>query len=382
MTNTLRHVALLLGLGAVAVGCEQPLNPADAEADTAEAGALMSVRGQGHPLTPAAFDIAAAPDGSILVTENTTIRALRNGTYSSIITVPAMAGAAVNGIAAIGSGAYFATTGGPDQAEGAGLWRVSQGRARLVADIGAFERAHDPDAWAGPGWKDPRCEEDPAQGFTAGPQSNPYHLAVLSGSAALVADAAGNALLLARTSGAVELVAVLTPPVDDAGEYMVLSTLPDGTDCYVQPVPTTVAVAPGGDYYVGELTGLTLGDLTGTVPTLSRVWRIDGGARDAVCPSDACHEVISGLTSVVDLAFGPDRMLYVAEMDANGWFAGAILGMQAGGRLNRCDPETGTCEAVAGDLGLLGAITFDRRGQLWTLENGTTAPLVRRLDLP
>ncbi|HSJ23242.1 MAG TPA: ScyD/ScyE family protein [Longimicrobiales bacterium] len=374
--------AVLLGVAALAAGCDQPLNPAEAGGDAVAVAAGLSVRGETHPVSPAVFDIAAAPDGSILVVENTTVRALRGGVYTSIITVPTEPGATTNGIAAIGAGAYFVTSGGLDKAEGAGLWRVSQGRARLVADIGAFERMHDPDAWAGPGWKDRRCEEDPAQGFTEGPQSNPYHVTALSGSRALVADAAGNTVLLASTTGAVDLVAVLTPPLDDEDEYMVLFSLPDGTDCYVQPVPTAVAVGPEGDYYVGELTGVTPGDLMGVAPTLSRVWRIDGGSLNVVCPSDDCRELVSGLTSVVDLAFGPDGMLYVAEMDANGWFAGAILGMRAGGRVSRCDPTTGACDVVAEDLTLPGAITFDRRGDAWILENGTVAPMVRRLELP
>src|SRR5690606_18314609 len=112
-------------------------------------------------------DIAAAPDGSILVAEGSTVREIRRGRIGTVSEVPTQPGSPVNGLVAVGRGNYFATSGGLDLAEGAGLWRVSRGSARLVADIEAFETQHDPDALEGPRWKDQRCEEDPIQGFSA-----------------------------------------------------------------------------------------------------------------------------------------------------------------------------------------------------------------------
>lgn len=329
-----------------------------------------------YQFSAAVYDIAAAPDGSILVAENTTIKQIRRGLVADVVTVPTLPGVPINGLAAIGTGNYFAASGGLDLAQGAGVWRVSPGGARLVADIEAYETAHDPDAHAGTQWKDQRCEEDPAQGFTAGPQSNPYHITALSGSDALVADAAGNTVLLTKTNGAIELVAVLTPPVDQNGEPRVLFPLDADTDCYVQPVPTSVAVDDEGAMYVGELTGAP------AVPGWSRVWRIEPGAKNIVCPSDDCQEIISGLTSVIDVAFGPDGRLYVVEMDRNGWLAGLILGNPAGGTIRSCDTGTGACGIVADDLLFPGAITFDKRGDLWVLEDGIGSPTVRRVHLP
>jgi hypothetical protein len=329
------------------------------------------------------FDIDATPNGGVLVADayGGTIHEIRNGSISQLATIPIPAttpASSVNGLATIGRGDFFATTGGGDLAAGATLWRVSPSGARVVADIEAYEIAHDPDALAGPKWKDQRCEAiDP---FNAGPQSNPYHLAARSGGEALVADAAGNTLLSARTNGRIDWVAVFTPPVADGSsslepaDWMPLFALADGTDCYVQPVPTSVAIGPDGATYVGELTGVP------ATPGLSRVWRIAPGARNVVCPSAACQVVVSGLTSVMDVEFGPDGHLYVVEYDANGWLA-AVTGGGAGGTVKRCHVGTGHCDLIAGGLALPGAITFDRSGTLWLLEN-TFAPTVRTLALP
>lgn len=331
------------------------------------------------------FDIAATPNGSILVADayTGTIHEIRNGESSPLASIPVpdtgSFPSGVNGLAAIGRGNFFATTGGGDLAAGAKLWRVSPGNARMVADIEAFEIARDPDSSIGPAWKDPRCEA--VAPFSEGPQSNPYHLAALSGGEALVADAAGNSLLSARTDGRIEAVAVFTPPVvgggssSDPADWMTLFQLPDGADCYVQPVPTAVAIGPDGAYYVGELTGVP------AVPGLSRVWRIEPGARNVVCPSVDCQVAISGLTSVIDVAFGPDGQLYVVEYHADGWLS-AFSPNPFDGTVKRCDVQTGQCITVADELPLPSAITFDKSGAAWLLESNIVAPTVRRLALP
>ncbi len=334
------------------------------------------------------FDIAAAPEGRIFVAETvmpgnepsagqsvSVIKQILKGAIEKIGEIQTMKGSPINGLASVGGQeAYdlYASSGALDRATGGKLFYVgSSGQA--MADIGAFERKNDPDATFGPQWKDPRCEVAP---FSPGPQSNPYHLTMLSSGTALVADAAGNTLLSVKTGGEIELVAVFTPPTADGSsssnpaDWLVLFELKDGTDCYVQPVPTSVAIGPDGDYYVGELTGAVAEGL----PTgLSRVWRIEADARNVVCPSEDCQVVISGLTSVIDVAFGPHGNLYVLEYDKNSWLAPFIPAI-AGGTLKRCDAEAGTCENVATNLVLPGAITFDTRGDLWVLENNIGIP--------
>ncbi len=378
----MRHLhtasAVALTLAVSVVGCADPVAGPDQSTEplTAPVEASRGAPDGPYRFAAAVFDISAAPDGSILVAQNTTVREIRRGGgVGEIVTIPTTAGSAINGLAAVGRRSFFATSAGQDLAVGAGLWRVSNGGARLVADIEAFETARDPDAAV---WKNVGCEFIPDV-FQAGPQSNPYHLAALSGSEALVADAAGNTLLWAKTNGEIDAVAVFTPPLDASGDYRVLFPLNDDTDCYVQPVPTSVAVGPEGDYYVGELTGATPdpADAIG----LSRVWRIEAGARNVVCPSTDCTLVIDGLTSVIDVAFGPDGKLYVVEYDENGWLA-AISGNATGGTINRCDVNTGACSVVAGGLVLPGAITFDKWGDLWVVENNIISPSVHRVDLP
>lgn len=143
--------------------------------------------------------------------------------------------------------------------------------------------------------------------------------------------------------------------------------------------------------FVGELTGVT--GLTADGPLyesgLSRVWKIDADAQHAVCSEgqgDPCEVAIEGLTSVIDVAFGPDGRLYVAEFDTDGWLAGSA-GESAGGAVLACDVsddlpiDRDACDEVVEPTGVLvDAITFDKWGGLWVLENGLFAPEVRRIS--
>lgn len=360
-------VALVFALGFSLSGCDSASTASEPD------GRLTTAALEGvYEFAAPVYDIDAAPDGSILVAEGTTIKEIRRGGVQEVVRIPTVLDSAITGLAAIGRGNFFATSGRLfDQDETADLWRVSRGGARLVADIGEFDTEHDPDAFAGPQWKDQACEVVPP--FLGGAQSDPYHLEALSGGEALVADAAGNTLLSVGTQGDIDWVAVFTPPLDENGEWRVLPLDVD-TVCYVEPVPTSVAVGPDGAYYVGELTGATPdpADALG----LARIWRIEAGSRNVVCPSDACREVVSGLTAVIDVAFGPDGRLYAVEFDANGWLA-ALSGDAAGGTIKSCDVDTGECDLVEDGLVLPGAITFDKWGNLWVLENGIFAPTVR-----
>lgn len=337
------------------------------------------------------YDIAAAPDGSVLVGENGgdafTVKEIRKGEIGLVAEIDAET--AINGLAAIGRGDFFLTTMGTDLAQDGELWRVSRGVAREVADLAAFERNNDPDAFAGPQWKDQLCEA--IDGFSAGPQNNPFHVTALSGGTALVADAAGNTLLSATTSGAIDWRALFTPPVDANGDWLIRWFAGENEDipCYVQPVPTSVAVGPNGDLYVGELTGAKT-EFPVNIPDdfpigLSRVWRIDAGANNVVCsqtdPSPDCELIIDGLTSVIDLAFGPDGNLYVVEYDESSWFSLFIPGTATGGTISAYDTAGNLIETVATGLDFPSAITFDKWGNLWLLENNATgaAPTVRQL---
>jgi len=73
--------------------------------------------------------------------------------------------------------------------------------------------------------------------------------------------------------------------------------------------------------------------------------------------------VLTGLTSIIDLAFGPDGKLYVAQLDDAGWPT-IEGGGGVGGSVHACDVATGTCQTVASGIPMLTSIAF-RGGTLW-----------------
>jgi hypothetical protein len=348
------------------------------------------------------FDIAALPNGGILVADFATVREIRGDRVRDVITLPLVEGEGpigtsavtfINGLQPIGNDNFFATRSGLDLAVGAALFRATRGNTRLVADIEAFTIGDWPEGELGqvPEWKNLDCE--PPGGFSAGPQTNPYHLTALSGSEVLIGDAAGNSLLHAKTNGQIEVVAYFDPVVDPVtGERLVQFPLDSETDCPVEPVPASVAVGPDGAYYVGELTGTTAENFGG-MPTpvgIASVWRIEPGSRNVTCshsPSSDCAKVLTGLNSVIDIEFGPDGYLYVVEYEQNGFLATVAPGLGiplAGGTVKKCDVTDKTCEIIVdegaegGLLLLPGAVTFDRWDNLWLLDN-VFAPTVRRI---
>ena len=67
-----------------------------------------------------------------------------------------------------------------------------------------------------------------------------------------------------------------------------------------------------------------------------------------------------GFTSIIDLAFGPDGLLYVTELDEGSWAAIEIFGTPKGGTINACSVQWGFCYEVADDIPQPTAIAFDR----------------------
>lgn len=300
------------------------------------------------------FGLATAPNGDILVADAGA--GIANQWGGLEIELPRVAA-----VDPIGRGSMWAVTGGSDTEEdsGQGLYHVSQGQTRLIANLFAFEAANDPDDPDGPG---PDANVD----------SNPYDVAG-AGSYALVVDAGGNDLLRVDRRGNVELVAVFPRELVSTANFNELAGCP-GSDplCAIpapelpaDPVPTSLAIGPDGGIYVGELKGFP------APVNASSIWRIEPGATSAVCGSSAdCTLVFDGgFTSIIDLAFGPDGRLYVSELDEGSWAAVEIFGAPTGGTVNACDLNTLTCEEVATGVLVHTAITFDGDGRLWGTEN-------------
>jgi hypothetical protein len=171
----------------------------------------------------------------------------------------------------------------------------------VLANLAAYEAAHDPDHGAGPGVTlgDPPIDSDP------------YAIAAYRGGLA-VADAAGNDVLWISPHGDISVLAVLPIQVERVGAAVdhLLHIPTTTTSLAVQAVPTCLAVGPDGALYVGELTGIPFR------PGTAHVWRIDGGRLERVA---------SGFTTISDIAFDGKNLL-VLEMTTKGLFAGLSPG--------------------------------------------------------
>lgn len=341
MSRRLLLVLLLIPFVACA-DTDGPLAPGalGPDSERARQGPPAPAAGAEFVLSAPVFGLSAAPNGALLAAEGFVgLEELLQDQANLFAELPG-----VSGVAHVGRSNVFAVTGEPPEGlpvpGGQSLYRISRGNVERVADLLAFEEAVNPDQVWNP----------------LPPESNPFNVAHLRGGTVLVADAAANAILIVESDGDVDWVAVLPPEV-----------LPfAGGSIPAQPVATSIAVGPDGAYYAGELKGFP-GN-----PGNSRIWRIEPGTRRTVCPSAACTEVIDGLTSIVDLEFGPDGTLYVVELDEAGWLATETptgIAPAAGGAVKACDVVAGTCATMASGLDLPTAIAVGTDGTVWVAEN-------------
>lgn len=292
------------------------------------------------------FGIDTGPGGTLLVAN--VGKGIVNGDTGAVL-APAseFSATGLNDMAPIaGSDDLWAVTGGDLGIEDQQfLYRVDEdGNATEIANLWAFEEKFNP---------------------STDLNSNPFDVEDLGGGEALVVDAGGNTLLKADKHGKVKLVAVFPEELVSTENVKDIVNCPAGPPdiCGLpdmipaQPTSTSVAIGPDGAYYVGELKGFPapLGE--------SRVWRIAPNARNAKCPvgrSPLCSVVLDGFTSIIDMTFGPDGRLYVAQIDDASWFA---LGA-AGGSVHACTLATGACEEIVSGIPMLTSITF-RGDELW-----------------
>jgi hypothetical protein len=311
------------------------------------------------PAATPVFGITTAPDQSLLVADaGSGIMELRKGSANPVAQLPG-----VTDVAAIGRGAMFAVTSVAFGGDGR-LYRVSRGSMREVADLFEFESRVNPDG-----------------GII---NTNPFDVAVLSGNAALVADAAANALLVVDQRGVVDWVATLPNEVVSTANVKAILGCPGSgaPPCGLppaipaEPVATSIAIGPDGAYYMGELKGFP------APKGESRVWRVEPWARHAVCGSSPdCRVVADGFTSIIDLAFGPDGTLYVVELDEQSWFA-MENGVGTGGSVNACNSATWVCTQVATGLNQLTSATVGQDGKVSIVTNALTPGAATISTLP
>jgi hypothetical protein len=320
------------------------------------ASVALAATAAAHPSAFAGpiFGLATARDGGLLVADSGRgiVKVDAEGHSSLLASLPGVTDIAP----ASGRDLWAVTSGEPGAQQ---LFRVSAaGTATLVAKLRQFEERQNP---------------HPAE-----VDSNPYAVADLGRGQALVADAGGNDLLRVEKNGKVHLVAVLpdeivstenakrvarcpNPPEDLAFVCKLPASMP------AEAVPTSVVVGPDGAYYVGELKGFPapIGK--------SKVWRIEPSARAAECgKSPRCSVALDGLTSVIDLAFGRDGRLDVAQIDDASFLAAETGSGAVGGSVHACNLKTKRCETVVSGKPTLTGITFRQDGSLW----GTTNALI------
>jgi hypothetical protein len=299
------------------------------------------------------FGLATAPDGSLLVADSGAgIVRLRHGKGKLIVPLPN-----VTDMAPIGNRSMWAVTSGgeePHETDGK-LFRINRGKVRQIADLFAFEEKENPD------------------GDTL--ESNPFDVAKLSASKALVADAAGNDLLIVDKHGNIDWVATLPKELVSTQDIKDLVGCPDPPPEFQEicdlppmipadPVATSVTIGPDGAYYVGELKGFP------APRHESRVWRIERGSRHVKCGTatgGACRVVADGFTSIIDLNVDRRGTIYVTELDEATWFALEFNEGEKmeGGTVNACRPRSWSCSEVATGLPMSIASTPGKHGKLY-----------------
>jgi hypothetical protein len=281
------------------------------------------------------FGVNAAPGDRLLVADaGAGPTELRRGRATLVTPLPGVTDVISSGkdeLTAITSPVFGGT---------GGLYRIKRGTSVQIANVSDFETRVDPDA--------------------DGAESDPFDLEPAGHGQTLVADAAGNSIVIVDSRGRIDWVATLpqhtvsTQPLKDAvgcpnGPPDVCN-LPPTIDA--DPVPTSVAIGPDGAIYVGELTGFP------ATPGTSRIWRIKAGTRHAHCGlSSACSVVrTEPFTSIIDIQFAArgerddhelrsshsdddDATAYVVEYDEASWLAVENNGGSAvlGGTVNRCE---------------------------------------------
>lgn len=208
---------------------------------------------------------------------------------------------------------------------------VGNGNWSLTSDLGDYEIATNPTG----------DEID----------SNPYGMLFLAGKQ-IVADAGANALNQIAANGTISTLATFPNRMVDAPPFL---GLPPGAQMPMDAVPTTVAVGPDGNLYVGQLTGFPF-PIGG-----ANVYRIPAGG--------GTPEVFaSGFTHIIDIAFGADGSLYVLEIAKNGLLAAFGANDWTGSLIKVAKDGTRT-EVASEGLFAPGGVVIARDGSIYVTNN-------------
>lgn len=203
--------------------------------------------------------------------------------------------------------------------------KVGGNPARVIADLGAYEKSRNPDkaiTYGAVGLSEeckaawPTGPEVPPAEYKGIVESHPYATAVKDGTV-YVADAAANAVFRIR-SGRISTVTVLPPvPVTITAQLAEGAGIPEcaiGKKYLFEGVPTDVEYR-NGLLYVSSLPG---GPEDGTAP--GSVWRVNPATHTR-------KRLLTGLVSATGVAVTRDGTLYVSEL-----FAGKVTRVTPTGR--------------------------------------------------
>jgi hypothetical protein len=362
MRRSLRVRVTLSGAIAIALGMSV-IGPTSAATVTVVASGLDNPRGIDVAANGRVY-FAEAGAGRIAVIDRGTIKTVLGGLPA--LTSPEGETTGVVNVDAHANGNVVAAIGGGPQDVDARfdtVLRVTPGHSRVLANIQTYRNSRPEPACDPNGNPVAWCDLDqPPLPL----DSNAYGVAYLDGAETFVTDAAGNDLLLIGPSGKVTTVARFPNHLVGTAHLPPFLQIPPDIQLPAEPVPTSVTVGPDGWLYVGELTGFPF------TPGASRIWRVDPRARNVTCSaastSGPCTVYATGFTSIIDLDWGPDGALYVAEMVHNGvgnlFFGspdvvGAIWRVQGGSRTQLAPGQLILVGGVAAAKGALYATTFD-----------------------
>ncbi|HPU39518.1 MAG TPA: ScyD/ScyE family protein, partial [Microthrixaceae bacterium] len=194
--------------------------------------------------------------------------------------------------------------------------RLPNGNTRTIADLGAYEKANNPDQINHYGLQGatPECiaqlpPELPIAPYTGEVDSNPYELTVTP-FGTYVADAGGNDILFVEWTGRIRTVSVLPPrPMVIPPEATALGVpaCAIGLTMNFEPVPTDVEFGPDHQLYVSSLPG---GPEDASLGARGGVFRVN--------PNSGRSKLIgSGFLGASNLAVAPNGTVYVAELFGN-----------------------------------------------------------------
>ncbi|MEJ7837685.1 MAG: ScyD/ScyE family protein [Thermomicrobiales bacterium] len=291
-----------------------------------------------EPATPAATPVVASDPEATPVAEEAPVSTrgytgqisavAPNGTQSTIVSGLASYsdGAGPVGIAVVDGDLIF-TIGGvavgfglPDQLPEENMvnrFSFESGEVELIVELGSAE------------------VENNLDGTDVNP--NLYDLVALEDGSLIVNDAGGNVTYsIDAETGEFEAIAV----------YPLQGELPDGS---ADPAGLDRQVVP---------TGLALDDEENLYTAfLSEFWPADGPSIVQVAEDGETEAVATGLSVIVDIAYGPDGFLYASSLTAD-------LSIMAPGGVFRIG-EDGTAEEVVGGLFMPHGIVFDEDGNLY-----------------